>query len=714
MPGADWLFDYVSDALDILPQEDRDLVAEFWQGLIQIVASVQQRALETDINRYVDYVQPYRTERWESYTLNLSTATISEQSEEVIFSSSGASVSLSHAALMYWGLLLTRTSTGTVYRLGVDFSLDFVTGTITHIAGGNIQVGSPLKIRYYYMADVGPFAGYPYALGIDEKTVSIPKLQTEITPTESTRFLYENVDYVVGSGFIAFAAPPPTTTWAEISLLNDQTPWRNFGAMIDFYLESSPQYVAALQGLYYAYFTGSQVGTIENAVALLLGLPVALDAGEVTGIIDTAVEVPIVSTTKPYTITTDGSIDLTTILEPGGLVRVIGVGSYTYALPIASVTPTTVELKQDAFATSTPAAATLKIPRQVRYKGSGRPRVAEVYDGLTLKYTVGDTVKKWAALTNGATVIDKVVDPDFVVSEVGRAGIARFLTDLATVGPAASTDESKALEMLASHLWVMQINGAVFNYLVTYGDIRTFLDRVKPAYTEYILSVLESFSDPVVIDETLHPVDVVIDLTYTVGSNFPNQMTWGTGIAVVSWDQATRTVTVTGHDLNELGNVGELVEMRGFGADDGEYLIQSIPTPTTIVMLQAPSSNYGAGVGEIILSSTSEEYIAAGGYPNLNVGAGHVAIDSTLIFDLQAGLYEIKESLGDYFLHAPPGEARFTVFAEVGDVVVVSGSTQDGSYTVAEVVDDDTLRVDEAVVTESGPIGGTMTITKAR
>jgi len=927
MPDGSFFHRYINDAYRFLPEEDRAFLTEFWTAMMQAAGNVQQALLEAGLGRYRDEQLTFAVDRWARYSFGIASVSTEVVSEGVTFTD-GLPVTLDNQTLLSFGLLLTRDSDGLQYVVNTDFVVNQIDGTITRPAGSSILFGTACTLRYTHITTAPVVAGYPYVMSVDSNVVSIPILQDEITVTSSTTVLYENVDFVVGNGFLSFAAQPPPHMWAEKTLVDDEEPYARFGVLVDYYLANSPQYVQALRGLYFAYFRGSQVETIENAVRLMLGLPSALRDGTVTQVLDELVTVQIDTVAKPYTIVTTGitsevvantggvitggaltpsaislapvapdSVSLsgdvavaaldtgsaggaaagavpvslggpvkaltpvtltivgTTItisgdgtdlfiaaggtltidpllctidrstgaisiektdaandsgsnfiatftgeivataaasgaitgtgitggsvdgptgaftgltcpyddtLTPGavthgtalqasfrpltsilsnlrvrGVVRVGGIGNYTGALKVASVSGDTVVLAADALddydsasppVGVDPTTVTLTVPRQVGYLTTDNVlRYEEIFTDLVIDVALGEEVTRYQPFTTGTQVIDKVVNPNFVFDEVGRAGIQRFLTDAATVGPAPTTDESIAMDTLRSHLWVMQIHGAVFNYIIGLEDVVEFLEKIKPQYTEYILQILQQFDEPVAIAES-EEKEIEKDLTYTVNSNTPNVEVFAVQAQVVSFIQATRIITISApHDFTVFGAVGETVILDGFGADDGAYTIETVIDALNIRVSQVPSANHPAPLGgteRIYVMGTDEEYTAAGGYPYLNVGAGHPYIDETAEADVdfEAELHEIRVLGGPtYFLDSNPADpTHFTLWGlDVGvDQVTVAGAANgvnNAAWTVLEVMSDATLRIDGGggpVIAEGAGIGGTITISK--
>lgn len=323
---------------------------------------------------------------------------------------------------------------------------------------------------------------FPHGVRVDKRIVSIPVLQDLVDVPTSV--LVEDVDYRVLNGVLGVRAaflkseigPAEKRTcqaWAEVTKLNLETPYRNFGVLIDFFRENSESYKLALQGLWYAFWTGSTPNNLQRGMHILLGLPFAKRAGVVTRI-DSI----------------NGYIDIT---DPRGQVL-------TYTIP----------------------------------------------DELVAVVAVGDSVDRFASLTNGVKIIDRNNEPGFVANRLGRAGISKFLTSNATIG-VGNSDETKALTLLENHLFLPQILVEAITQSVNVAELVTFLDNMKPSWTEYVFSFLVEENETVNLTEDLPPNQLSIDLSTTVSNNQWNQsfqfnnflVQLGTGQIIAGGTQAT-------------------------------------------------------------------------------------------------------------------------------------------------------------------------------
>lgn len=141
--------------------------------------------------------------------------------------------------------------------------------------------------------------------------------------------------------------------------------------------------------------------------------------------------------------------------------------------------------------------------------------------GLLAIVTVGQVLQKFQPLVDGIDVFDKINNPGFIDSEIGRAGIQRFLTDEASRG-SGDTDETKALTMLEEHTFLPQISvDAFISPDIDLGSVKTFLDSIKPLSKAYLFQVIVgTFRDNMPLVEQLD-MDIGIDIT----PNFDNNQT---------------------------------------------------------------------------------------------------------------------------------------------------------------------------------------------
>lgn len=150
----------------------------------------------------------------------------------------------------------------------------------------------------------------------------------------------------------------------------------------------------------------------------------------------------------------------------------------------------------------------------------GTERVFQVPAGLSPKVSLGEAVKRFQPLTTGIKVFDKIGSPGFLERELGRPGVARFLTEKATRGEGEWTDETRALSALEEFTFLPQVASETFlGSDINLKNIRKFLDAIKPLNKAYLFQVTagpfrEGFSPQ---EKMSRSPD--IDLTSTLDSN---------------------------------------------------------------------------------------------------------------------------------------------------------------------------------------------------
>lgn len=327
---------------------------------------------------------------------------------------------------------------------------------------GNFPVDQETNVEYSINA-------FPHGVKVAKDIASIPYLQDLVD--DPKLFFVEGADYVVRDGILAIRSAfrlselgpsdiRERQVWAENVKLDKETPYRNFGVLIDFYRSNSEAYKLALQGLWYTFWTGSTPGNLGRGLQILLGLPFARATGTVSRL---STELAVIDITDSR-----GSI-------------------ITYTIP----------------------------------------------SGLDPRVELGQEVARFEALTTGVQIIDRNNEPGFVASRLGRAGISKFLTENASQG-VGDTDETKALALLEHHLFLPQILTEAITQRVNVDELLTFLDNMKPQWTEYVFSFAVEEDETFYVSEEFAPIDQTKNLTATVGNNQINQSATGTDFRVQS------------------------------------------------------------------------------------------------------------------------------------------------------------------------------------
>lgn len=340
-------FDFLANVWSQLPNEDRDRLAELWYGYEQVFAAVYQKFAEVKLNNAVQDLQPFATERWLPYEF---TAANSVLRPATLTSTQDLSVGV-NLGTRY----LIRFSIDGGQPLEVDLrGPNLFTSIAEIVAKFNLTAGFPLARAIFdntivqlastsfgpassieilpttipaanaceYILGIDPltlprkFPEYPYAYRMPyEKVVEIPTMQDAIRDESVTETLQTEIDYAVEArSIIAFKTMPPTKLWARRSQVDKETPWNNFGFLMDIYQENSQRYVDILQGLWFAFWSGPKPMNVKKSLYLLFGLPSARAAGMVAAL-------------TPTTITVTYTAGESQVFEiPTGLTAIVAVG----------------------------------------------------------------------------------------------------------------------------------------------------------------------------------------------------------------------------------------------------------------------------------------------------------------------------------------------------------------------------------------------------
>ena len=342
------LFDFLNDVWDILPEEDQLRFGELWKSYEQTYGDVWMKMIETSLGASIDYVPLYNNLRWRKHFFDSTT--------EVLISASytgnqdlSLGINLTDRYLLRFGvdggtpievdlrgsspsattiteiILRINTAAGFAFASSVGGAL-LVLKSRTKGPTSQInlyQATDPLKNAMALILGVDdallpatyPKLPYTYQLA-DKAMVHIPSFQDKIHDELVTLTLNENTDYLIefGSGIISFDVVPPATMWAKDNLVNYETPYNNFGYLLDIYDKNTPSFLKAVRGLWFAFWTGPRPENIRRSLYLLFGLPAASKPGTVT-------EVTLTTISLAYT---DGTTETFTI--PSELVALVAVG----------------------------------------------------------------------------------------------------------------------------------------------------------------------------------------------------------------------------------------------------------------------------------------------------------------------------------------------------------------------------------------------------
>lgn len=477
MANSDYIFDYLNDVWDLLPEQDRIRFGETWKAYEQTYGYVWMQQFESDMGNGVKFLPLYNIKRWlqhifdDTTQLNLAATFTSPQDF-------GLGINLSNRYLIKLSI-----DAGTPVQIdlrGVNPSNTTLAEIVANINVGSGQAiaktaaqdqllqltslttGPTSSFRFYPATDSTKDASaiilgldpatqlpitypkFPYAYQLGEGSiVGIPTLQDKVHDELVEMELIEGVDYEIefGTGVISFASVAPESMWAKDTLLNYETPYNNFGYLMNIYDRNTAQYLKAVKGLWFAFWTGPRPENIRRSLYLLFGLPTASKDGTVTDVTTTEIEL-------------------------------------TY-------TDTSTE--------------TFEIPAD-----------------LAALVAIGDTVTQFQPLVSGIRVYDKINYPGFLTREVGRPGVAPFLTQDASRGTGADTDETRALRILEENTYLPQIDVSAFiSQDIKLSNVRTFLTNIQPRSRTYLLQILVgNFLDQIgLLDE---------GTTGTVTDQYPN------------------------------------------------------------------------------------------------------------------------------------------------------------------------------------------------
>ena len=318
-------FNFLGTVWDQLSEEDRERMGETWLGFEQAIAAVYQQYVEVNLNIAVRDLQAFATERWLHYTfgednfvMRPATVTSNQDITDGVnlmtryllrFSINGGSP----IEVNLQGLVPGSTQIGEIVlkinlAVGFNFARAIFDNSIVQLVSNLSGVGSSIEfletsipaanacefvmgVDVDSLPEVFPKYRYSYAPPFD-KVVSVPEFRDAVRDENVTLTLVEGVDYSVerGTGIILFASEPPEVLWAKRSFIDKETPWNNFGFLMDIYQQNSPRYVQVVQGLWFAFWNGPTPENVRRALYLLFGLPVAQEDGIVTTATSTLVE----------------------------------------------------------------------------------------------------------------------------------------------------------------------------------------------------------------------------------------------------------------------------------------------------------------------------------------------------------------------------------------------------------------------------------------
>jgi len=311
-------FDFLGSVWEMLPEEDKGRIGELWHGYEQVFASVYQKFLEHSLNIVTQTLRPFSAERWLPYSF--SSSNFIEKS--AVYSSSqdlSVGVNLSSKYLLRFRVDgshefevniqgPTPESTSIDYiierinlKAGYKFARSIFENTIIQLVSPTTGVNSRIEVlppsnpsadACEFVLGLEPselplaFPKFPYIYTLPYSNIAqIPELRTLIRDDGEPTLFKENLDFVVEDyKTISFAELPPEKLWASRTMINDETPWNNYGFLMDIYAPNKPTYANLVQGLWYAFWTGPRPSNVKTSLYLLFGLPTAPYDGVATAV----------------------------------------------------------------------------------------------------------------------------------------------------------------------------------------------------------------------------------------------------------------------------------------------------------------------------------------------------------------------------------------------------------------------------------------------
>ncbi len=275
-------------------------------------------------------------------------------------------------------------------------------------------------------------------LPIGELVQDVPGLQEFIHETNDASLLRRNIDFFIesfrGGNSLRFASGrpgdagdvwegevPPARLWAEVTYIDNRPMIEsNFGLPAEFTLDqlaelnSDLDYLSAVRGLWYALLNGPTMFNLRVGTQILLGLPFAEEPGTIEEI-------------RTDFSPTQGRI----LVRDSANTAVVRAYSFPSSLSL------------------------------------------EVNPATKLPYAVGDEVRQFAPLVEGAEVVDYVKDPTWF------QGIL---------------NQGVFFEVEKFHKFMVRVDSAAFS-LSSMMFVRNFILRVKPTYVFPLLIVRRQVGD---------------------------------------------------------------------------------------------------------------------------------------------------------------------------------------------------------------------------
>lgn len=513
-------FDFVSDVCRKLPTEDRERMGELWKGLEQSVAAIYQKHVEASFGVSIEKIFTYSDERWLPYSFN-SDNKVTKAATFITNQDLSVGVNLSQRYLIRFswdggipyevdvrGTDPTKTVAQDVVT-AINFAVGFQLAK-TVVDDALIEFTSPTT------GDDSTITFYPASTPALDASEYVLGLSPQDLPLNVPEFPY------------CYEAPYPRIVSIPefVDHVRDDSVTMRMVEGIDFivssnevcFKETPPESLWSRRTLFdeewpwnnFGFLMGIYQENSRRYVQILQGLWFAFWTGPRPENLKRALYLMFELPTAPF----DGTV--------------------------TRVTSTSIRVTSDR----------------------GETAEFEIPTGLVSLVIPGQRVQTFDPLVSGIDVFDKVNRPGFIETEIGRYGIQRFLLPQASRGPGPETDESKALKILEEYTFLPQISvDAFINPEVNIGNVRLFLDAIKPVVKAYLFQVIiGTFKDELSFDDIVG-ADVDMDITPNVDYNETTPLYSSTLLAHETTPNPGLTVDTEGALMQEMLEI----EVRSFG-----------------------------------------------------------------------------------------------------------------------------------------------------
>jgi len=475
--------DFLGTVWSSLPEEDQARLGEFWEGLEQVFASVYQKYLEDNLNSVNQTLQAFSTERWLPYTFDSATA-LSKPATYASTQDISLGINLTSRYLLNIqvndspavevdcrGVTPGLTTIGEIVaKLNLahrfTFAKTLFSDSVVQLTAPVVSGSSKMKI----LATSNPAANAAeFILGVDDSQLPLvlPKFpllfQSSYPLLASIPELQDAIRDESVTMLLAEGVDYEIQLPSIIAL--KKTPPAAMWARRSLFDQENPWNN-------FGYLIDVYQKNSPRYVSVIQGLWYAFWNGP-----------------KPENVLRS-------------LHLLLGLPTVKAAGIVTAVSPTSIQTTS-----LTGVVDTFVVP----------PNLSPVV-------IFGQSVAQFDPLVSGIVVFDKINKPGFIESEVGRTGIQRFLLDGASRG-IGDTDETRAMTLLEENCFLPQISvDAFINPDVNLGNVKTFLDAIKPLNKAYIFQVSTgNILEQQVFGEYLSEL-VSVDLTGSIDSNQTSDM----------------------------------------------------------------------------------------------------------------------------------------------------------------------------------------------